>query len=417
MYTWSGYTWQLTGNVAATFFETTAGFPATGNVNYLYCASDTGRVYRWAGAAYIEIGPLSGAASDSRWDLLLPAAPTGLTVANGNAQATLSWTAPTGVIAQAPVSDYVVQFSSNSGSSWSTFSDGSSTATSATVTGLANGTAYTFRVAAVNAVGTGAYTAASAAVTPFAPTSVAGLQLWLDASDAGSLFSATTGGSLVAADGGVARWQDKSGNGYHFTKPSGSNFPLRKSSVRNGLGAVRYVASDGSLTVHPGNTASYTRMLNTSFSLAPPFTVFFCGNPTYSEGSQHNGTLLTSYNTTYGSGLYAFGTDASETPKNIIYTYSTSRAFTARAPMLLTGVVSSSTTTGYRNGTSAVTASTSSSGFDGASLGAIRGNPEPVDASYFLLGDIYEVIIFNVALSDTDRSAVDQYLISKWAIT
>jgi hypothetical protein len=41
---------------AATFFETTAGFPVTGNVNYLYCASDTSRVYRWTGTVYVEVG-------------------------------------------------------------------------------------------------------------------------------------------------------------------------------------------------------------------------------------------------------------------------------------------------------------------------------------------------------------------------
>ncbi|NBW20479.1 MAG: fibronectin type III domain-containing protein [Caulobacteraceae bacterium] len=64
------------------------------------------------------------------------------------------------------ITDYVVQFSSNGGSLWNTFADGTSTATSATVTGLTDGIAYVFRVAAVNAVGPGAYTAASSSVTP-----------------------------------------------------------------------------------------------------------------------------------------------------------------------------------------------------------------------------------------------------------
>ena len=42
--------------------------------------------------------------------------------------------------------------------------------TSDTVTGLTNGTAYTFTVAAINAVGTGAASAASNSVTPTAVT-------------------------------------------------------------------------------------------------------------------------------------------------------------------------------------------------------------------------------------------------------
>jgi hypothetical protein len=113
---------------------------------------------------------ISGGGTDSRWDLFLPPAPTGLTVTGGNAQASLAWTAPTGVIAQAPITDYTVQFSSDSGSTWTTFSDGASATASAVVTGLANGTAYVFRVAAINGVGAGVYTAASSSVTPIAGT-------------------------------------------------------------------------------------------------------------------------------------------------------------------------------------------------------------------------------------------------------
>ena len=105
--------------------------------------------------------------------LFVPPAPTGLTAVAGNASAALSWTAPTGVIAQAPITDYTVQFSSNSGSTWTTFSRAASAAATATVTGLTNGTAYVFRVAAVSGVGTGAYTSASSAFTPTAFSSAA----------------------------------------------------------------------------------------------------------------------------------------------------------------------------------------------------------------------------------------------------
>jgi hypothetical protein len=154
---------------------TTAGFPATGASGTLYIATDASRVYRWTGSVYVEIGTSGGGAGGDGTDsvlraLFVPGAPTSVTVAAGNAQATVSWTAPAGVIAAAPVTDYVVQFSSNSGSTWTTFSDGTSTSATATVTGLTNGTAYVFRVAAVNGVGTGAYTTASSSVTPTAGT-------------------------------------------------------------------------------------------------------------------------------------------------------------------------------------------------------------------------------------------------------
>jgi len=133
----------------------------------------------------------------------VPPAPTSLTASGGNAQVSLSWTAPT-VLAQTPITDYVVQFSSNSGSTWTTFSDGTSTATSATVTGLTNGTAYVFRLAAVNGVGQGAYTSATSSVTPDAPTT-AEIEYLIVAGGGGGGFNEGGGGGA----GGLVYYQSQ----------------------------------------------------------------------------------------------------------------------------------------------------------------------------------------------------------------
>ncbi|MFA7266559.1 MAG: fibronectin type III domain-containing protein [Candidatus Nanopelagicales bacterium] len=90
--------------------------------------------------------------------------PTALTVAPGDGQATLRWTAATTSV-DLPVTDYAIRYSANGGSSWSAFDRAASTATQATVSGLANGTRYVFQVAAVNDAGVGTYSA-SIAVTP-----------------------------------------------------------------------------------------------------------------------------------------------------------------------------------------------------------------------------------------------------------
>jgi hypothetical protein len=124
--------------------------------------------------------------------LFVPPAPTSVTATAGNAQATVSWTAPA-ALSTLPITDYTVQFSTNSGSTWTTFTRAASTATSATVTGLTNGTAHVFRVAGVNAVGQGAWSTATSSVTPGVPTdpyfSNVALLLHCDGSNGSTTFT------------------------------------------------------------------------------------------------------------------------------------------------------------------------------------------------------------------------------------
>ena len=70
----------------------------------------------------------------------------------------LSWTAPTA--GGSEITDYIIQYSTDD-STWSTFDDGTSTSTTATVTCLTNDTTYYFRVAAVNSSGTGDFSSSS----------------------------------------------------------------------------------------------------------------------------------------------------------------------------------------------------------------------------------------------------------------
>ena len=98
-----------------------------------------------------------------------PGAPTGVTAKAGNASATVSWTAPSET-GDSPITGYQVTATSSSGSSTTTTFD--TTATTEQVTGLTNGTSYTFTVAAVNAAGTGPASNPSKAVTPKGPSRV-----------------------------------------------------------------------------------------------------------------------------------------------------------------------------------------------------------------------------------------------------
>jgi hypothetical protein len=215
-------------------------FPASPALNAT--STQNGRQYQWTGYAW-ELVAASGSGEDALLrSLFVPPAPTGVSASAGNAQATVSWTAPT-VLSQTPIDDYYVQFSSNSGSTWSTFgfSPGSiripSAATSATVTPLTNGTAYIFRVAAVNAVGIGSYSTASSAVTPVAGDALwANVQLLLPGDT--STNDASSYSRSVTAVGGaaVSTAEKKFGAGSIFTDGSGDSITSTASSFAFGTG-------------------------------------------------------------------------------------------------------------------------------------------------------------------------------------
>lgn len=98
--------------------------------------------------------------------LKTPDAPTSASASGGDASASVSFTAPSNVGGSAITAYYAVS------------NPGQVTATAASspvsVTGLTNGTAYTFQVWALNSYGPGAWSGASGSVTPAAPTAVFG---------------------------------------------------------------------------------------------------------------------------------------------------------------------------------------------------------------------------------------------------
>jgi len=98
-----------------------------------------------------------------------PGAPTGVTATAGNGQATVSWTAPSSNGGSAITSYTVTPYVGSAAQTPVTVS-GSPPATSTTVSGLTNGTTYTFTVSATNVIGTGPASSPSNAVTPSPPT-------------------------------------------------------------------------------------------------------------------------------------------------------------------------------------------------------------------------------------------------------
>jgi hypothetical protein len=106
----------------------------------------------------------------------LPSAPLSVSGVAANARVALSWQPPA-TDGDAAILDYVVQYKTVAAPSWSTFADGASASTSATVAGLVNGTSYVFQISAVNEVGVGPASAVSGAIAVAATAPSAPLAL------------------------------------------------------------------------------------------------------------------------------------------------------------------------------------------------------------------------------------------------
>jgi len=124
--------------------------------------------YMFRVAAQTAAGPGAWSAASTAIPRSVASSPQSLVVTAGDGRAMLTWLAPLST-SGSPVTDYVIQSSVDNGRNWNTVVDGSSAVTNAAVPGLTNGTTYVFRVAALTAAGTGAWTAASTGVTPRGP--------------------------------------------------------------------------------------------------------------------------------------------------------------------------------------------------------------------------------------------------------
>ena len=342
-------------------YATTAALPATGNAALLYCTTDTGRLYRWTGSVYAEVGPVGGGSSN---------------LVDVPASATAS-----GTLGQ-----------------------------------YALGGGYVYYAVGLNQW----ERAATSTWSPFTPATVSGLQLWLDASDASTLYDATSGGSLVAADGGVARWQDKSGNGRHFTQSSSGSRPLRKTSQQNSKDTLLFDGTDDHLVgpdfcdLNGTNALCAFVVLKRSAAGSGDNILTKYGN--YSGGEQgwlialrEDNRLLTqviktSGSTSYNNTLSTATVDAS--------------SYCLLGWQTIAGSVSTATTL-RRNGVSIATTNSPANEdtLDTPILVRIAAGEWSGSLWDVFGGNFAEIIIYNAALSNTDRAAVESYLMSKWAIS
>jgi hypothetical protein len=215
-WTWNGSTWTQADGSGCTNTCTTS--PSARSQASMAYDPATGNMVLFDGSG--NIGNLN-----DTWTYqataTVPAAPTGVAGTSGaNGQSVVTWSAPTSDGGSA-ITGYTVEYSATSGGTYAAASMCTDVnALTCTVTGLANGTGYYFEVEAINSVGTGPLSSASAVATPpatipAAPTGVAGTSgangqsvvTWtVPTSDGGSAItgytvesSTTSGGTYAAA--------------------------------------------------------------------------------------------------------------------------------------------------------------------------------------------------------------------------
>jgi hypothetical protein len=225
----------------------------------------------------------------------------------------------------------------------------------------------------------------------FDPAKISGLAVWLDASDASTLFNATSGGSLPANNASVARWEDKSGNGRHFTKAT-ANQPTRVTSAVNSKDAVRFVG------------AQYIPRTGGTFGAADIVDVFFVSQTADSTyvflaSSSNTDRYLDATQSGSGSGPQSNGVTVTSYRVN-------GAGVTATRGALLTARGSST------NVLSVLGIAATGADWANFELNYRAGFGFDVSDGYAC-----ELLIYSSSVSTADRNAIESYLGNKWGVT
>ncbi|MCX6795619.1 MAG: fibronectin type III domain-containing protein [Candidatus Falkowbacteria bacterium] len=283
------------GDIYATTTVTVPGL--TNGVAYTFTVKATN-----AGGHSSDLGPSN---SITPHVVTFPDAPTNVSAVPGNGSATISFTAPDD--GGSPILYYTI-FSSPGGFSTTT------TDTTGTITGLANGTPYTFEVSATNAIGTSATSSPSAPVTtavpPDAPTDVVAISgnsraivsFLAPLNDGGSPIISYT---IVSSPGGFSTTTATTtgiitgltnGVSYSFSVKAtniigDSSFSASSFAILSGLPTI---TTDYAIPVSPGSSRVYGTITDIGGS-----SIISVGLE-YSNGQVGSGSLTSAYASSTG---------------------------------------------------------------------------------------------------------------------
>lgn len=228
-------------------------------------------------------------------------------------------------------------------------------------------------------------------LSPFNPTNITGLQLWLDGTDPNNTGTAPSNGATVST------WTDKSTSSFNATTRTGT---ITYNATTNGL-------------VFNGSSAYNITGLTSSSLTESVFVVLNFSNVSQSGtilGASGNGGRQ--FRIVYNSGSPT-SLSVQTIKQGISNTLVSNTTSQANTKIMVEFVCSSTLLTHYLNGTSVGSVSNPNT-FDG-SLTSVLGVSGSV-SSEILTGTIHEVIRYNVSLSTLDRQKAEGYLAWRWGI-
>ncbi len=220
---------------------------------------------------------------------------------------------------------------------------------------------------------------------PFVPTDIAGLQLWLDASDTATITQAANA---------VSQWNDKSGNANHATQGVALNQPSINTRTINGRNVIDFDGLTDTMPITLATIASITQGANTSFVVS-----------VYDAGTNFRQYAGESVSAAQRFGFYNDGS-----PLGFIHAANGTRASVGTrgtSPFIQVGIRNGTSCQIYLDsGLTATNASAVNFTLVNLSVG-LGANSD---------GAVAEVITYNTALSNADINRVGQYLSAKWGI-
>jgi N,N-dimethylformamidase beta subunit-like protein/uncharacterized protein DUF4082/fibronectin type III domain protein/Big-like domain-containing protein len=293
------------GYTVTPFIGTTAQTPtqvggSTTTVNVTGLTNGTTYTFTVTASNSFGSGPASAPSNAVTPSNSPPGAPTGVTALPASNEASVSWTAPTNS-GGGPITSYSV--TPFAGTTAGTPVTTNGTTTSVTVTGLTNGTAYTFKVTATNVNGAGPASAASSAVTPEDTIFDFSTPSTVDAGDTsgvevGVTFTPSVNGTIT----GVRFYKAAANTGSHVGSLWTSTGTLMASGTFTGESASGWqtltFATPVAVTAGQMYVAGY---------FAPNGHYSYTG-AAFASGGVTNGPLTAVANSTASNGVYAYST-------------------------------------------------------------------------------------------------------------